>query len=488
MDDQDRPKRAMRRAAAAAGRPVHFIDGQWMPAATDELIAVIDPATEEIIAQVPAGTPRDVDRAVTAARRVFGDWSSAPLNARIAAVERVGELMAERREEIALLITGELGMPLHVAREVQVDSPARVFGTIGGHAERIAWERHSSNATVMMEPIGVVGAITPWNFPLEQIAVKVAPALVAGCTVVLKPSEVTPLSALVLAELVEAAGLPAGVFNVVNGFGPVAGEALAGHPGIDKVSFTGSTRAGRRVSAVAGANVTSVTVELGGKSPNVILDDAPLERAVAAGVDSCFFNAGQTCSALTRMLVPRERLAEAEEVAVAVARRHAIGDPFSEGTSIGPLVSATQRDRVRGYIACGIDEGAELLLGGAGPPEQAGRGYFVSPTVFSSVSADMRIAREEIFGPVLAIIPYDGESEAVELANDTAYGLAAAVWAGSDARAVVVARRIRAGQVQINGAEDDPSAPFGGFKQSGHGRENGTWGIEGFLAPKAVLS
>jgi acyl-CoA reductase-like NAD-dependent aldehyde dehydrogenase len=311
--------------------------------------------------------------------------------------------------------------------------------------------------------------------------------MVAGCTLVLKPSEVTPLNALVLAEVADSVGLPAGVLNIVNGFGPVVGEALAAHNGVDALSFTGSTRAGRRVSVLAGANVKPVTVELGGKSPNVILDDAPLEQAVTAGVDSCYFNAGQTCSALTRMLVPRGCLAEVEELALAAARRYVVGDPLDDETTLGPLVSAVQRERVRSFIESGIAEGAELLLGGVDAPAGLDRGFFVAPTIFSDVGNDMRIAQEEIFGPVLSVIPYDGEEEAVRLANDTRYGLAAAVWSGDEERAMTVARGIRAGQVIVNGGDDDPTAPFGGFKESGHGRENGAWGIEGFVAPKAML-
>jgi acyl-CoA reductase-like NAD-dependent aldehyde dehydrogenase len=317
--------------------------------------------------------------------------------------------------------------------------------------------------------------------------VKIAPALVAGCTVVLKPSEVTPLNALLLAEVVDEVGLPAGALNIVTGFGPVVGEALAGHNGVDAVSFTGSTRAGRRVSALAGANVKPVTVELGGKSPNVILDDAPLEEAVGAGVDSCYFNAGQTCSALTRMLVPRERLAEVERIAMEVAQRYVVGDPLSDETTLGPLVSAAQRARVRGFIESGVEEGATLLMGGTDAPADLDGGFFVAPTIFSGVRNDMRIAQEEIFGPVLSVIPYDSEEQAVELANDTRYGLAAAVWSGDDERAMRVARQIRAGQVMVNGGDDDPTAPFGGFKESGHGRENGSWGIEEFISPKAML-
>ena len=473
------------RRAPRAG--MHYIGGEWVDSTGAGDIAVINSASGAVMGSVGAGSDIDVDRAVVAARAALPEWSGMSLAARVGLLERVGVLLAARGEELSLLITGELGMPLHLTRTIQVASPARAFQTIGAHAERVAWEQQSGRMTVVKDPLGVVGAITPWNFPLEQIACKIAPALVAGCTVVLKPSEVTPLNALVLAEVVDEVGLPPGVLNVVTGFGPVVGEALASHNGVDAVSFTGSTRAGRRVSALAGANVKPVTVELGGKSPNVILDDAPLEEAVTAGVDSCYFNAGQTCSALTRMLVPRERLAEVERLAVEVAQRYVIGDPLADETTLGPLVSAVQRERVRGYIQSGIEEGAQLLAGGVEAPAGLDRGFFVAPTIFSGVRNDMRIAQEEIFGPVLSVIPYDGEEEAVRLANDTRYGLAAAVWAGSEERAMRVAREIRAGQVQVNGGADDPTAPFGGFKESGHGRENGSWGIEEFVSPKAML-
>jgi aldehyde dehydrogenase (NAD+)/betaine-aldehyde dehydrogenase len=336
------------------------------------------------------------------------------------------------------------------------------------------------------EPIGVVGCITPWNYPLHQIAAKVAPALAAGCTVVLKPSEVAPLNAFILAEVIDEVGLPAGVFNLVTGTGPVVGEAIAAHPGVDMVSFTGSTRAGKRVSELAAQNVKPVALELGGKSPNVILDDADLEKAVADGVVKAFLNSGQTCSALTRMLVPRDKLADVERIAVTAAETYTPGDSMAEGTRLGPLVSAAQRERVRGYIQKGIDEGATLLTGGVDAPEGLDKGFFVRPTVFSNVRNDMTIAQEEIFGPVLSIIPYDSEDEAVELANDTIYGLAGGVWSGDAERAKRVARRIRSGQVEVNGGAFNPMAPFGGYKQSGHGREYGKFGLEEFLEVKAM--
>jgi len=335
--------------------------------------------------------------------------------------------------------------------------------------------------------VGVVGAITPWNYPLHQIACKVAPALAAGCTVVVKPSEIAPLSSYVLAEVIESAGLPAGVFNLVQGSGPVVGEAIASHPGVDMVSFTGSTRAGRRVSELAAQTVKRVALELGGKSANIILRDADLEKAVTSGVGACYANSGQTCSALTRMLVPRESLAAAEEIAKRVAETYTVGDPFAEGTRLGPVISATQRERVRGYIAKGIAEGAKLVTGGADAPEGLEQGYFVRPTVFSEVDNAMTIAQEEIFGPVLSIIAYGSEDDAVRIANDSVYGLGGGVWSGDPEHAGAVARRMRTGQVAINGGDFNPLAPFGGYKQSGHGREWGPFGFEEFLEVKALL-
>jgi acyl-CoA reductase-like NAD-dependent aldehyde dehydrogenase len=331
-----------------------------------------------------------------------------------------------------------------------------------------------------------VGGITPWNYPRHQIAAKVAPALAAGCTTVIKCSEVAPLSAFILAEVIDDAGLPAGVFNLVCGFGPVVGEAIAGHPDVDMVSFTGSLRAGRRVQEVAAGTVKRVALELGGKSPNVVLDDAPLQDAVVDGLGKCFLNNGQTCSALTRMLVPREQLAAAEQIAAAAVGQIKVGDPFEAGVRVGPLASEVQRERVRGYIEKGVEEGAKLVAGGAEPPEGAERGYFVQPTVFSDVRPDMTIAQEEIFGPVLVLIPYDGEDEAVEIANGTIYGLAGGVWSADPERARSVARRLRTGQVEVNGATFNPLAPFGGYKQSGHGRELGHHGLEEFLELKAI--
>jgi acyl-CoA reductase-like NAD-dependent aldehyde dehydrogenase len=476
----------MATAAELQAKDKVFIGGKWVEPAGAEPIEVIDSTTEEVIGTVPACSPEDADRAVRAAREAFGSWSASSREERAGYLAAIAQGLGERAEEIATTISQELGMPLKLSRLIQVGLPTGQFAAMPKLIEEIEWEEEIGNSRVLREPVGVVGAITPWNYPLNQIAAKVAPALAAGCTVVLKPSEVTPLNAFLLAEVIEAAGLPAGVFNLLTGTGPVVGEAIAGHPGVDMVSFTGSTRAGRRVSELASATVKPVAMELGGKSPNLILDDADLARAVPDGVAKCFLNSGQTCSALTRMLVPRERLAEAEELAAAAAEAFAPGDPFDDSTRLGPLVSDVQRQRVRGYIEKGEAEGAKLLSGGAAAPEGLDRGYFVRPTVFSEVTPEMTIAQEEIFGPVLAIQPYEDVEDAVRIANDSAYGLAGGVWSADQERAIEVAKRIRAGQIEINGGAFNPLAPFGGYGQSGHGRENGRYGIEELLQVKSL--
>ncbi|HEV2362406.1 MAG TPA: aldehyde dehydrogenase family protein, partial [Acidimicrobiales bacterium] len=391
-----------------------------------------------------------------------------------------------RTPEIATIVAQEVGMPFVLSNLIQVGLPVMSFATAGQLATEFSFEEEIGNSLIVREPVGVVGCITPWNYPLHQIAAKVAPALAAGCTVVLKPSEVAPLNAFILADVIHDVGLPPGVFNLVSGAGTVVGEAIASHPLVDLVSFTGSTRAGRRVSELAAATVKRVTLELGGKSANVILPDADLEKAVTTGVGMCYLNSGQTCSAHTRMLVPRDKLAEVEEIAATAAATYTPGDPFGEATRIGPLVSAAQRDRVRGYINKGIEEGAKLIAGGAESPEGLDTGYFVQATVFSEVTRDMTIAQEEIFGPVLSIMPYDTEEEAIEIANDSIYGLAGAVWAGDEEKAKAVARKIRTGQVDINGGSFNPLAPFGGFQQSGHGRELGKFGLEEYLELKSL--
>ncbi len=463
-----------------------YIGGAWVAPHGKGSIAVIDSTTEAVIGSVPEGTAEDIDDAVQAARAAFPAWSATPVEERTALLTKVSEALGARMESLADLITHEVGMPQVLSQLVQVGLPMATFGSMAPIAADFTWEKEVGNSLVVREPVGVVGCITPWNYPLHQIAAKVAPALAAGCTVVVKPSEVAPLNAFVLAEIFEELGAPAGIFNLVTGVGPVVGEAIAGHPGVDMVSFTGSTRAGKRVSEVAAATVKRVALELGGKSANVILADADLAKAVPDGVAKCYANSGQTCSALTRMLVPRDRLAEAEELALTAAESYTPGDPFDKTTRLGPLVSAVQRDRVRNYIDKGIGEGATLLTGGAEAPEGLEQGFFVRPTVFSSVTRDMTIARDEIFGPVLVIMPYDTEEEAVEIANDTDYGLAGGVWSGDPERAKSVARQLRTGQVEVNGGGFNPMAPFGGYKQSGNGRELGAFGLEEFLEVKSL--
>jgi aldehyde dehydrogenase (NAD+) len=481
---------------AAPAKPSHpteeivherlYIAGQWVEPAGSDTIEVIDSTTEQVIGRIPEGTPEDVDRAVKAARAGFEAWREVPVDQRVVACTAISAALAERADEIAALIAAEVGMPLRQARSIQAALPAMDFGAMAQAASEVAWEEQIGNSLVIREPVGVVGCITPWNYPLHQICAKVGPALTAGCSVVVKPSEVTPLTSFVLAEIVDSLGLPAGVFNLVTGYGPVVGEAIAAHEDVDMVSFTGSTKAGRRVAGVAAQTVKKVALELGGKSANVILDDADLKTAIGYGVANCYLNSGQTCSAHTRMLVPREKLAEAEQIAAAAAEKANPGDPFEEGTRLGPLVSDAQRTRVRDYIEKGQEEGAKLVAGGTEPPEGFENGFFVRPTIFSEVGPEMTIAQEEIFGPVLSIIPYEDEDEAAEIANSTIYGLDGGVWSADPERAKAFARRMRTGQVQINGATFNPIAPFGGFKQSGHGREYGRYGIEEFLEVKSI--
>jgi aldehyde dehydrogenase (NAD+) len=463
-----------------------FIGGEWVEPSGAGTIEVINPATEEVVGRVPEGAPHDADRALRAARAAFDSWAATSPSERARYCEAIGAALAERGDEIAALVAAELGMPIRLARRIQAGLPTLTFSSMPRLVEEIAWEEEVGNSWIVREPAGVVAAITPWNYPLHQIANKVAPALAAGCTVALKPSEVVPLNAFVLAEIAAAVGLPAGVFNLVTGTGPVVGEALVSHPQTDRISFTGSTRSGRRVAELAAQSVKPVSLELGGKSPNVILDDADLKRAVVDGVAKCFLNSGQSCNALTRMLVPRAMLEEAEQIAAAATEKYTLGDPFEDTTRLGPVVSDTQLERVRGYIERGLEQGAKLVAGGAEPPEGHEHGYFVRPTVFSEVSSDMTIAQEEIFGPVLAIMPYEDEEDAIRLANDTVYGLAGGVWSSDEERAKRVAARIRTGQVEINGGAFNPLAPFGGYKQSGHGRELGRHGLEELLVTKAM--
>ena len=468
-------------------RDAIYVDGAWVRSTGSGSIDVIDAATEEVIGRIPEGTVDDADRAVAAARRAFDGWSQTPREERAKYLQRITEGLQARMQDIGQTVSREVGMPINLATMIQAGLPSMTFGSMGELLDSYQFEETMGSTVVVKEPVGVVGAITPWNYPLHQVALKVAPALAAGCTVVLKPSEVAPLSAFILADVIDEVGLPAGVFNLVSGYGPVVGEAIVAHTEVDMVSFTGSTRAGRRIAEVAAQTIKRVALEMGGKSPNVILDDADLEQAVTAGMGGCYINSGQTCIALTRMLVPRSRLAEAEALAVAAAESYMPGDPADPATRLGPLASAAQRDRVRSYIEKGIEEGAKLLTGGPEAPDGLDKGFFVRPTVFSEVRNDMTIAQEEIFGPVLSIIPYDDDDEAVRIANDTIYGLSGAVWSADPERAERVARRIRTGQITVNGGAFNMQAPFGGYKQSGLGREAGRWGLEEFLEVKALL-
>jgi aldehyde dehydrogenase (NAD+) len=467
-------------------RDAIYVDGGWIPSTSPDVIDVVNPATEEVIDQVPAGAAADVDGAVTAARKAFDAWAATSREERCRYIGALADKLRERQQEIAEVITADMGCPAKIAQLVQAGMPITVAESFRDPATFPPETEEIGNSLVVREPIGVVGAITPWNYPLHQVVAKVVPALAAGCTVVLKPSEVAPLAAYLFTDILHDIELPAGVFNLVSGTGPVVGEAIAAHPDIDMVSFTGSARAGSRVSEVAAPTIKRVTLELGGKSPNVILPDADLAGAVKAGLNNAYLNGGQTCTALTRMIVHRDKKDEVLELARSIAEKFTPGDPVEAGTKLGPMVSATQRDRVRGYIEKGIAEGATLVCGGPEAPEGMDKGYYIRPTVFADVTPDMTIAREEIFGPALSVLTYDTEDEAVEIANNTSYGLAAAVWAGDTDKATAVARRIRAGQVEVNGGRFNPLAPFGGYKQSGNGRELGKFGLEEFLETKAI--
>ena len=464
-----------------------FIGGRWLAPAGRETIEVHNAGNGEVMGRIPAGNEKDADAAVKAARAAFEGWKETPVEKRAAFLETISAGLKARADELARTIAQEVGMPLKLSGRIQAGLPIANFANYAKLLKDFSFEEKVGNSLVVREPVGVVAAITPWNYPLHQITLKVAPALAAGCTVVLKPSEVAPFNAFILAEVIEAAGLPAGVFNLVTGYGPAVGEALVRHPGVDLISFTGSTRAGKRISELAAQSVKRVALELGGKSASVILDDADLPAAVKGTVNGCYLNSGQTCTALTRMLVPEDKYQEAAKIAAEVAKGFTVGDPLLETTKLGPLSSQAQLERVRGFIKKGLAEGAELVAGGAEPPANVpAGGYYVQPTVFGKVKNSMTIAQEEIFGPVLAIIPYQDEEDAVRIANDTVYGLAGAVWSKDEARAQRVARRIRAGQVDVNGGAFNMNAPFGGFKQSGHGREAGRYGLEEFLEYKSL--
>jgi betaine-aldehyde dehydrogenase len=464
-----------------------FIGGRWVAPLSKDTIDVHNAGTGAVMGRIPAAGEKDVDAAVAAARAALDGWSSREPSSRADLLEKISAGLKARAEEIAKTIAQEVGMPLKMSGRIQAGLPIANFANYAKLLRDFPFETRVGNSLVVREPVGVVGAITPWNYPLHQIVLKVAPALAAGCTVVLKPSEVAPFNAFILAEVIEAAGLPAGVFNLVTGTGQPAGEALVKHPGVDMISFTGSTRAGKRISELAAQSVKRVALELGGKSASVILEDADLAAAVKGTVNGCYLNSGQTCTALTRMLVPDSLYKEAASMAAELAKTFTVGDPMAETTKLGPLTSQAQLERVRSYIKKGQQEGAELLAGGPDAPEgvPAG-GYYVKPTVFGKVKNSMAIAQEEIFGPVLSIIPYKDEEDAIRIANDTVYGLAGAVWSKDEARAQRVARRIRAGQVDVNGGAFNMNAPFGGFKQSGHGREAGVFGLEEFLEYKSL--
>ncbi|CUR56800.1 Aldehyde dehydrogenase [metagenome] len=466
----------------------HFIGGRWVAATGTTWVDVINPATEEVTASVRSASDADVNDAVTAARGAFADFSRTSVEDRVKLLERILEVYEGRQQDFASAITREMGAPAALAIGDHVWlGVAHLQSTIAA-VQRQQLEEARGSARIFRQPAGVAALITPWNWPINQVFTKVASALAAGCTMVLKPSEFSPLDSRLFAEVAEEAGVPSGVLNLVFGEGPTVGSALARHPGVDVVSFTGSNRAGKQISKEAADTVKTVHLELGGKSPNVILDDAPLEAAVVGGVSGCFSNTGQTCTAPTRMIVPRDRLEDVIRIAKETAEEHVTGDPADKATTLGPLVNARQFAHVQRLIQSGIDEGARLVTGGVGRPEGLERGYFVKPTIFADVTPSMRIAQEEIFGPVLSILAYDSEAEAVEIANDTVYGLAAVVHSADRSHAVAVARQIRAGHVYVNDTYDGyTDVPFGGMKHSGSGYEHAEWGIEGFQVLQAVL-
>ncbi|HEY2678247.1 MAG TPA: aldehyde dehydrogenase family protein [Steroidobacteraceae bacterium] len=464
-----------------------YIDGAWVDPAEPKEFQVINPATETVAGIISMGSAKDVDRAVAAARRAFDSYSRTSPAERLALMERILVAYKAHYGEIVQAISTEMGAPITLSKGSQAGVGVGHISAMIEVLKTFKFEEMRGKVRLVQEPVGVCALITPWNWPINQVAAKVVPALAAGCTMVLKPSEYSPFSAILWAKVMHEAGVPKGVFNLVNGDGPSVGAPLSSHREVDMVSFTGSTRAGSEVAKNAAASVKRVHQELGGKSPNVLLDDANFERAVTKSVMHVFQNSGQSCNAPTRMLVPKAKMAEVEAIAKRVAETVVVGDPTDEKTALGPVVSKIQFDRVEGYIAKGIAEGAKVVVGGPGRPEGLSKGYFVKPTIFSNVRNDMTIAREEIFGPVLCILPYENEEEAVQIANDTPYGLAAYVWSEDNLRARRVGSRIRAGQVTLNGAAGDMNTPFGGFKMSGNGREWGEYGLRDFLEVKAVI-
>jgi aldehyde dehydrogenase (NAD+) len=464
-----------------------FIDGEWVEPEGADRIAVVSPSTEEAICEIALGNERDADRAIRAAREAFAGWSATSPQARAALLDRIHTLMLERAELFALALATEMGAPISYARAAHVPLAAEHIRVARDNLASYPFQRQRGTTAIVREPIGVCALITPWNWPIYQITAKVGPALAAGCTIILKPSELSPLSALLFAQVIADAGVPRGVFNLVNGNGPQVGTVLASHPQVDMISITGSTRAGVLVAQAAAPTVKRVAQELGGKSPNVVLPDADLPRAVSLGVAAAFRNMGQSCSAPTRLIVPRSALSTVERLAVAATEQMIVGDPFAEATTHGPLANHTQFRRVQEMIGAGLDEGAKLVAGGPGRPAGLNRGFFARPTLFSEVRTDMTIAQEEIFGPVLAILPYDSIDEAVAIANDTVYGLGAHVQGADKECARAVAARIRSGQVHLNYPAWDPQAPFGGYKQSGNGREYGVEGMEEYMEVKSIL-
>ena len=463
-----------------------YIDGAWVDPAVKKSTPVVNPATEEAMYEVALGSKADVDKAVAAARRAFETWSQTSREERVALLTNIMAVYKTRMKDLGAAVSDEMGAPLPFAEKFQVGAGLGHFASTLDVLKSYSFEEKLGSAMIVREPVGVVGMITPWNWPLNQIACKVAPALAAGCTMILKPSEYTPSSALILAEILHEAGVPKGVFNLVNGLGPEVGAAMSEHPDIDMISFTGSTRAGIDVAKRAAPTVKRVSQELGGKSPNVILEDADLQKAVAGGVAHVFNNSGQSCNAPTRMIVPMSKMQEIAAIAKSVAEKTKAGDPRADGTTIGPVVSRTQWDKIQSLIQKGVEEGATLVAGGPGLPEGVNKGFYVRPTVFADVTNDMTIAREEIFGPVISILGYETEEEAVKIANDTPYGLAGYVSAGSAERARAVGRKLRAGNVNLNGVPNERGAPFGGYKQSGNGREWGKFGLEEYLEVKAI--
>lgn len=462
----------------------HFINGAWKGA--NGLTAVENPATEEIVAHISRGTIADIDGAVAAARAALPRWSQTQVSGRAEYLARITALVEARQDDLADCIATEVGMPRKLAKMIQVGLPLQTFRHAAEYATHFPWESEVGNSRVIQEAVGVVAAITPWNYPLHQIAAKIAPALAAGCTVVLKPADLAPLNALLLAELVQEAGLPPGVFNVVTGAGSELGARLATHPDVDMISFTGSTGVGASLAGIAAKQIKRVSLELGGKSAAVVLDDADLEKAVKTTVGACLLNSGQTCSAISRLIVPKARMTDAAAIARDAVSGYVVGDPFDPATRLGPVISAQQRDNIWAMIQTAESDGAELVTGGVGAPQGRDIGYFVQPTVYSAVHPDSSLAQQEVFGPVLAIIGYETEDEAVEIANNSDYGLSGAVWSASNERATDVARRIRTGQIDINGGRFNILAPFGGFKKSGYGRELGPHGFDEFTETKSL--